>query len=177
MPYLAVAIGQTGRMRCRMGRVLPAVAQCENWAVSRIFYWPITTMSAMRMPWRVFSPLARGLVGSTVRAKTARLSARPALPLIHRRCTRLELGNRWFRSAANIPRAIVISGDGNRASDDQLPVRMGVCEPCWERVSCVHRDVRAARGALERMTRPERAARPLVCYPLRVALRSPPRGG
>src|SRR5215469_16409191 len=36
---------------------------------------------------------------------------------------------------------------GNSASDDQLPVRMGVCGPLWERVSCVHREVRAAQGA------------------------------
>ena len=33
------------------------------------------------------------------------------------------------------------------------------------------------KALLERMTRPERAARSLVCYPLRVSLRSPQRGG
>jgi hypothetical protein len=33
------------------------------------------------------------------------------------------------------------------------------------------------KALLARMTRPERAARSLVCYPLRVALRSPQRGG
>jgi hypothetical protein len=33
------------------------------------------------------------------------------------------------------------------------------------------------KALLERMTRPERAARSLVCYPLGVSLRSPQRGG
>jgi len=33
------------------------------------------------------------------------------------------------------------------------------------------------KALLERMTRLERAARSLVCYPLRVSLRSPQRGG
>jgi len=33
------------------------------------------------------------------------------------------------------------------------------------------------KALLERMTRPERAVRSLVCYPLRVSLRSPQRGG
>ena len=47
LPDLPVAIGRTAAMRCRMGRALPAVAWFENWAVSRIFYWPITTMPAM----------------------------------------------------------------------------------------------------------------------------------
>jgi len=40
-----------------------------------------------------------------------------------------------------------VPGNGNRASDSQLPVRRGVCGPWWERVSCAHRDVRAAQGA------------------------------
>jgi len=47
LPDLPVAIGRTAAMRCRMGRALPAGAWFENWAVSRIFYWPITTRSAM----------------------------------------------------------------------------------------------------------------------------------
>ena len=54
-------------MRCRIGRALPAVAQCENWAVSRMFYWPITTMSAMRILWRVFFA-ARAWLGGIDRA-------------------------------------------------------------------------------------------------------------
>ena len=144
LPDLPVAVGRTAEMRCRMGRALPAVAQLENWAVSRIFCWPITTMSC-RILWRVFSPLARGLVRSTVRPRTAA----PIFAAGVASFTGMHSPGTWkpmmqlrqYTASQRVP------GDGNRASDSQFPVRRGVCGPWWERVSCVHRDVRAAQGA------------------------------
>jgi len=84
LPDLPVAVGRTAEMRCRMGRALPAVARFENGAVSRIFYWPITTMPAMPNTMACFSPLARGLVRSTVRPKTAAPIFAAGVAIIHR---------------------------------------------------------------------------------------------
>jgi hypothetical protein len=119
---------------------------------------------------------ARGLLRSTVRPKTAA----PIFVASVASFTGMYAPGTWkpMMQLRRYAASHRVPGNGNRASDCQLPVRRGVCGPWWERVSCVHRDVRAAQGALlERMTRPERAARSLVCYPLRVSLRSPQRGG
>jgi hypothetical protein len=70
-----------------------------------------------------------------------------------------------------------VPGNGNRASDDQLPfgwVFAGHDGSGY--LASIERYARL-KALLARMTRPERAARSLVCYPLRVALRSPQRGG
>src|SRR5262249_9690096 len=159
---------------CRMGRALPAVAQCENWAVSRIFYWPITTMSAMRILWRVFSPLARGLVGSTVRAKTASpiFAASVASFTADALAWNLETDDR-----ANGPRVVVFRVTA--IAQAMTNCRFGWAFAGHDRSGDLSSIEMYARleALLERMARPERAARSLVCYPLRVALRSPQRGG
>jgi len=54
---------------------------------------------------------------------------------------------------------------------------MGVCRTWWKRVSYASEMHARLKALLERMTRPERAVRSLICYPLRVSLRSPQRGG
>ena len=175
LPDLPVAIGRTAAMRCRMGRALPAVARFENWAVSRIFYWPITTMPAMPNTMACFSPLARGLVRSTVGPKTAspvrgqrclihrdarawNLETDDAAPPIYRRVT-------VFRVTA-IARAIPNCRFGGVFAGHDGSGYLASIE-MYARL----------KALLERMTRPERAARSLVCYPLRVSLRSPQRGG
>src|SRR5215469_1234277 len=127
------------------GRALPAVAQCENWAVSRIFYWPITTnVGDANAVACIFA--ARAWLGEIDRAGkdgVAYLRGQrcPHSPQMHSPGTWKPMISKLRRYTAShrVP--------GNSASDDQLPVRMGVCGPLWERVSCVHREVRAAQGA------------------------------
>jgi len=70
-----------------------------------------------------------------------------------------------------------VPGNGNRASDSQLPVRRGVCGHGGSGYLAPIEMYARLKALLERMTRPERAVRSLVCYPLRVPLRSPQRGG
>jgi hypothetical protein len=96
--------------------------------------------------------------------------------LIHRRCTRLEVRSRRPRSSANAMLVVVFRAKATAQAI--LNRRFG-----W--VFAGHDGsgylasiaIYAQREALlEWMARPERAAASVVCYPLRVSLRSPQRG-
>src|SRR6266436_5718893 len=159
-----------------MGRALPAVALGSKIGRSLgYFIGPSRRCRRCRILWRVFRRSRVAWRDRPCGRRRRRLSSRPALPHSPG-CTRLDLETddaappiyrrvTVFRVTA-IARAIpncrfggVFAGHGGSGylASIEMYARL--------------------KALLERMTRPERAARSLVCYPLGVSLRSPQRGG
>ena len=93
------------------------------------FIGPITTISAMRMPWRVFVAGRAGLgeIDHACKDGVAYLRGQrcPHSPQMHSPGTWKPMISKLRRYTASHR----VPGNGKRTSDDQLPVRMGVCGP------------------------------------------------
>ena len=130
-----------------------------------------------RILWRVFAPLARGLVRSTVRPKTASPVFAASIASFSGDTLAWNFETDDFEAPANISPVVVFRVTA-------IAQAIANCRFGWVfaghdgsgYLASIEMYARL-KALLERMTRPERAARFLVCYPLRVALRSPQRGG
>jgi hypothetical protein len=77
----------------------------------------------------VFAPLARGLATSTVRPKTACLVFAASIAAFTADALAWNFETDDFEDSRQYIASHRVPGNGNRASDCQLPVWLGVCGP------------------------------------------------
>lgn len=119
-----------------------------------------------RIPWRVFAPLARGLVRSAVRPKSACLVFAASIAAFTPDALAWNFESDDFEAPANISPGIVFRVTASVQA-------IANCRFGWVfaghdgsgYLASIEMYARL-KALLERMTRPERAARSLVCYPL-----------